>query len=85
MAEWEIETPGDVPERAPALEAIEARLAASSEQALLAQEAMRAAERDLSSLVKEAVVAGIPVPKVAALSRVTTDDIHRVLERGSLY
>lgn len=85
MAEWEIEIPGDVPERDPALEAIEARLAASSEQALLAQEAMRAAERELSFLVGEAVAAGIPVPKVAALSRVTTDDIHRVLERGSLY
>ncbi|GAA4759403.1 hypothetical protein [Citricoccus nitrophenolicus] len=85
MADWEIEIPGDAPEHDPAHEAIEARLAASSEQALLAQEAMRAAERELSSLVKEAVAAGIPVPKVAALSRVTTDDIHRVLERGSLY
>ena len=85
MADWEIEIPGDAPERDPALEAIEARLAASSEQALLAQRAMRAAERDLTFLVKEAVAAGVPVPTVAALARVTTDDIHRVLERGSLY
>jgi hypothetical protein len=85
MADWEIEIPEDVPEPDPALEAIEARLAASSEQALLAQKAMRAAERELSSLVREAVAAGIPVPKVAALARVTTDDIHRVLEKGSLY
>ena len=29
MADWEIEIPGDAPERDPALEAIEARLAAS--------------------------------------------------------
>jgi hypothetical protein len=51
----------------------------------MAQKAMRAAERELSSLVKEAVAAGIPVPKVAALARVTNDDIHRVLETGGLY
>lgn len=85
MNDWEIEIPENAPERDPAVEAIEARLEASSERLLLAQNAMRLAERELSSLVKEAVAAGVPVPKVAALSRVTTDDIHRVLEKGGLY
>lgn len=65
--------------------AFEARLEASSERALLAQDAMRAAERELSLLVNEAVAAGISVSKVAALARVTSDDIHRVLETGGLY
>ncbi|REE02300.1 hypothetical protein [Citricoccus muralis] len=85
MSDWEFETPEDPPERNTAVEAIEARLEVSAERALLAQEAMRAAERELSSLVKEAVTTGILVPKVAALARVTTDDIHRVLEKGGLY
>ncbi|WP_298042443.1 hypothetical protein [uncultured Citricoccus sp.] len=85
MADWEIDVPEDAPERDPSVEAIEVRLAASSERAVTAQEAMRAAERELSSLVKEAITAGIAVTKVAALARVTTDDIHRVLEKGSLY
>lgn len=85
MSDWEIEIPENAPERNPAVEAIEARLEASTERAMLAQESIRAAERELSSLVKEAVAAGIPVPKVAALARVTTDDIHRVLEQGGFY
>ncbi|MGW9549658.1 hypothetical protein ACWG8W_01225 [Citricoccus zhacaiensis] len=85
MSDWEIEIPENAPERDPSVEAIEARLRASSERAVMAQKAMRAAERELSSLVKEAVAAGIPVPKVAALARVTSDDIHRVLETGGLY
>lgn len=52
---------------------------------MVAQEAMRAAERELSSLVKESATAGIPVPQVAALARITTDDIHRIVETGGLY
>lgn len=85
MSDWEFEFPENAPERNPGLEAIEARLEASSERALLAQEAMRTAERELSSLVKEAVAAGILLPKVAVLARVSIDDIHRVLEKGGLY
>ncbi|MGW9552699.1 hypothetical protein ACWG8W_16785 [Citricoccus zhacaiensis] len=85
MSDWEIEIPENAPECDPAVEAIEARLEASSDRMVSAQQAMRAAERELSSLVKEAVAAGVPVPKVAALSRVTTDDVRRVLEMGGLY
>jgi hypothetical protein len=85
MSDWEIEMSENAPEHHPSVEEIEARLEASSEQAVMAQKAMRAAERELSALVKEAVAAGIPVPKVAALARVTNDDIHRVLETGGLY
>lgn len=85
MSDWEIEIPENAPEHDPSVEAIEARLGASAERAVMAQKAMRAAERELSSLVKEAVAAGIAVPKVAALARVTSDDIHRVLETGGLY
>jgi hypothetical protein len=85
MSDWEIEMSENAPERDPSVEEIEARLEASSERAVMAQKAMGAAERELSSLVKEAVAAGIPVPKAAALARVTSDDIHRVLETGGLY
>lgn len=84
MNDWEIEIPENAPDRNPSVEAIEARLEASSERAVGAQEAMRAAERELSSLVKEAVAVGIAVPKVAALARITADDVHRVLETGGL-
>lgn len=85
MSDWEIEMSENEPERNPSVEEIEARLEASSERAVMAQKAMRAAERELSSLVREAVAAGIAVPKVAALARVTSDDIHRVVETGGLY
>lgn len=85
MSDWEIEIPEYAPDRNPSVEAIEARLQASSDRAVRAQEALRAAERELSSLVKEAVAAGIAVPKVAALARVTADDVHRVLDTRRLY
>lgn len=51
MGDWEIKIQEHAPERDLAVEAIEARLEESSEQALLAQKAMRVAERELSSLV----------------------------------
>jgi hypothetical protein len=85
MGDWDIEIPENAADPNPSVEAIEARLEASAERAVSAQEAMRAAERELSSLVKEAVAAGIAVPKVAALARVTADDVHRVLDTGGLY
>ncbi|NUL47984.1 hypothetical protein F7P69_22680 [Cellulosimicrobium funkei] len=80
-----IEFPETPPERNLAVEALESRLEASSERLLLAQDAMRLAEGNLSTVVKEAVTAGIPVAKVAALASVAVDDVRRVLEKGGLY
>lgn len=61
MSDWEIERPEHAPDRKLSVEAIEAPLEASSERAVSAQEAMRAAERELSFLVQEAVAAGTAV------------------------
>jgi hypothetical protein len=85
MSDWKFEIPEERPNRQPSLETLEARLEACSERLLQVQNMMRLAERELSSLVKEAVTAGMPTAKVAALSRVTTDDIDRTVEKGSLY
>ena len=85
MSDWEIDLSATPHTQDATAAALEARLESTGERLGLVQQLMRLCADDLAVLVREAVDAGMPLAKVASLSRIALDDVQRILDTGALY